>query len=108
MGFDGTNFEKYMGLMGMYEMEVAVEIMEKKAEKHSTTIDKMSYHPNDFVQPQDADSLVGFTQLVANGWIVPDYPNSAFIPSKELIARLNERWGTNYSEPTTFLSRLRA
>lgn len=99
--------KKYMGLMGMCEMEVAVAVMEKLAEKRGINIAQLGVTPNDFIQDCDKDepyftsmALSGFVQLVYNGWLAPSaLVHNRYMPRRDLIRRLNERWGTDYPLP---------
>lgn len=93
--------DKYSGLLGMTEMEEAVRYMVDEAEKHGYTISEVRFAPWGYIRPEKEGSsryscLIGFCQLVARGLTVPDYPNTEFIPSNELIDHLNKRWGTSY------------
>ncbi len=90
---------KYDRLLGMSEMEWAVELMEKKAISLKIPISNVRITPREFADESNSGVLVGFCQLLARGLMEPDYPNSEFIPSKSLIAILNKAWGTNYPPP---------
>ena len=92
---------KYNGLLGMSEMETAMRVLEDKANELNTTIDTLRIRAAWFVDDKDSHKLIGFSQMCCRGWIIPDYPNSEFIPSRELIDRLNGRWGTSYTYPKT-------
>jgi hypothetical protein len=96
--------KKYSCLMGMSEMEEAIREMEEKAMTLNISFSDVRMRPDEF--QYDNGKLVGFCQLLAREMMVPDYPNNEFIPSEALIKRLNERWGTDYPKPRTYLERM--
>lgn len=75
------------GLMGMSEMEWALEILLKRAQEHKIPFASVTVSTDDVRL-----ETTGFCQLLARGWLEISYPNSIFIPSKELIERVASRW----------------
>lgn len=90
--------KKYLGLMGMAEMERAVEYLESKAAGGS--LENVLITPTDFRGVGDGVS-VGLMWLLWRGWLEPASPvnDTQFVPSRGLLAKLNQRWGTNYERP---------
>ncbi len=76
--------------LGMYEMECAVEVMLQKAERLGKTVDQLVFYPEEFIE--GSGNLVGFCQLIHNGWVLPGYPNCEFYLANGLIDRLNARF----------------
>lgn len=87
------------GMLGMCEMECAVEVMLQKSERKGTPFEYLIlYIPHDFT----GDALVGFCQLAARGMVAPGYPNCYFRPTQALIDRLrkqNPKWAGIGDEP---------
>ena len=81
----------FLGLLGMSEMEWAVEKMLEMAEAKGVPFPLLRVHPEEFIVPDRLSVLVGFCQLVAHGWLVPSYPNSTFVCSQGLIERMRTR-----------------
>ena len=80
------------GLLGMCEMECAVELMLQKSEETSVPFNELWVAPYEFSK----DTLVGFCQLLVRGCMVPLYPNMYFGIAQELIDRMRTRecWKT--------------
>ena len=100
---------KYNGLMGMFEMEEAVRVMDEYAQSQGVSLAECSFSVRQFLPPCDArkintgsseiDAIVGLCHMLINEWMEADYPNNLFTPHKDLIQRLNKKWGTNYPDP---------
>lgn len=75
------------GLFGMCEMECCVELMLQKSENTGVPFNQLQMRPDEF----SADTLVGFCQLLAHGYIVPLYPNMYFGIGEETIKRMRTR-----------------
>ena len=92
--------EELNGMLGMCEMECAVEVMLQKAEQKGIPFEYLIlYIPADFT----GDALVGFCQLAARGMVTWGYPNCYFRPAQALIDRLrkqNPKWAGIGDEPS--------
>ena len=80
-------------LLGMSEMESALEYMLQKAERAKICFTQVRIYKEDFKDPDF--NIVGFCQLCMNGWIMTGMcTNGSFEPSPELIERmrLREEW----------------
>ena len=87
------------GLMGMCEMECALELMLQKAERMGIGFNELRMRPNEFSD----DTLVGFCHLLSSGLMRPLYPNNNFGVSPKLIDEMRKRecW-KNISAALTF------
>ena len=81
------NRKELDGLMGMYEMEMAIEVMLQKSEKTGTPFGALLMYPGEF--PGDG-SLVGFCQLLARGYMTTGYPNGEFKVDKSLTEHMRK------------------
>ena len=85
------NRKQLSGMLGMYEMEEAVEHMLQICEKEGKPFHEMLWSAGQFCIPTQLSSLlVGFCQLLCWKWLLPGYPNSQFYPSNGLIDRMKE------------------
>lgn len=78
------------GVLGMLEMEEAVEFALNRWEKRGLPLSRFAealWSPYDY---EKGFALVGFCQLIAHGWIKPGYPNCKFFATKGLIERLKQ------------------
>ena len=81
-------------LLGMYEMEVALEFMLQKAEHANIPFSRMEFHVRDFIDMQDEwnqQRLVGFCNLCQRGLMESVYPHSYFRPTEGFIQLLRQR-----------------
>lgn len=88
------NRKELDGLLGMYEMEKAVEVMLWLSEDKGKPFHELVVRPGDFFRLQsdgsvpDLSALIGFCHLLTEGFMVSAYPNSCFRPSAALTARM--------------------
>lgn len=92
--------KEYQGLLGMYEMEVALHLIVERAKSTNTPFGWIGVRPSDFKEDM---WLIGFCQLLARGMFEPGYPNSVFHPTKELVERMRTRecWKYLADPPST-------
>ena len=83
------NGNPFQCLLGMSEMEWAVERCLKLAKERGIPVSSTGFRPEEFVDGHGL--LTGFCQLVAHGWLEPSYPNSTFIFTKGLVDRMRTR-----------------
>ncbi len=85
-------------LMGMYEMEEALDVMLDKSEATGVPFEKLKVYHQDFKNK----GLTGFCILLVNQWMRTGYPNGTFGPRKKLIERMRERscWEKMPDPPT--------
>ena len=94
------NRKELDGLLGMYEMEVALEIMLQRSEQKGISFEKLTVGPDDFILLQ---SLIGFCHLLVRRLVVPAiYPNSEFMIGQSLVdrMRIREVWKDLPNPPT--------
>lgn len=82
------NRQELDGLMGMWEMECAIEAMLQMSVAKNVPFSELSVQPQNF---GNATTLAGFCQLLAQGWM-DLYPyNSYFYVSQKLVERMRQR-----------------
>ena len=89
-------------LMGMSEMESAIEVMLQKSESSGVPFQEIYMLTSEMWQ-----EAVGFCQLLGRGWMSPSYPNGQFVVSKCLVERMRQRecW-KGMPDPPTFEERM--
>jgi hypothetical protein len=80
---------EFLGLMGMCEMENAVEYMVNKARDSKIPFSEIIVHPGD--DGIDDSVAIGFWHLLMHGWMESRYPNCSFSPNQDLQKRVVER-----------------
>lgn len=84
-----SNRKELDGLLGMYEMEQAIEVMLQKSEASGRPFGALEMCPEDFLKA--GDSLVGFCHLLVRGLMAASYPNGYFKVGKSLIDLMRDR-----------------
>jgi hypothetical protein len=74
------------GLLGMHEMEMALEALLDRAKVLRCSLAQLVIYPNEY-----QSQLSGLCHMMCNGWIRSAYPNGTFKITQDLVNRMRER-----------------
>lgn len=80
--------EQTNDMFGMYEMECAVRYLIFKSDKEKIKFNYVSISPDDFDRDTDTTVMIGFWNLLKDGWLETRVNNYQFYPTNLLCLKI--------------------